>query len=541
MAPRMAPRTRSQPPHIPQDTLSEHIPSVSEDEGARSPLTPVPESGEEPLPETPTYTSRGKGKESSSASQQEQDVIGKGKASAPPRPEFKSPWDEREALNKELYSLSSVIGPFNAEFKPDTSLTYVECTRRVFHTAEARHVVFNDNRLYQRYQDAIRHGYAYLRCKWPDSKPDIYLQQIPLKFFRESMILDQISQGQMVIGTDGRSAYRVPPTYKELMETFNQMRLVLNSAKLLPRLTIPSWGRNDSDWMEYWRANDYEILATCFRKDAEDFIAASNQYFKREKDTGLLVLKETISAGRVKFGNQSSPFQEEDDDTMVRPSFAGSSISQANTFERMQQKNAQRFYGSRDEPTPRSSQTRSYLSAPTSYANTSSLNDIFNTPPPRERSEPRQQERQERYPNRDPGYDPSDSSDDDDGDQPLPRINRNHHDRDRPYRRPHEAREAGRDRAPRMEQPRFDLKLKVDMIPEWDGNPDTLGPWIIKINALSRRSLQIYEQLGELVPIRFRKSAEAWYYSLPEYFRTDSERDWGTMRSTIAGYYMNRS
>lgn len=90
-------------------------------------------------------------------------------------------------------------------------------------------------------------------------------------------------------------------------------------------------------------------------------------------------------------------------------------------------------------------------------------------------------------------------------------------------------------------QAHFDLKLKPDIIPEWDGNPDTLTLWIFKINALSNRSDTIHEQLGEFVPLRLKKEAEIWYYSLPSAYRTHIESNWDTLKDAIGAYYMNRS
>ncbi len=81
-------------------------------------------------------------------------------------------------------------------------------------------------------------------------------------------------------------------------------------------------------------------------------------------------------------------------------------------------------------------------------------------------------------------------------------------------------------RAP-LETARFDLKLKSDDVPEWDGDEDSLGLWILKLNSLAQRSERVYEQLGQIVPTRFRNTAETWYYSLPYEFRQQAEADWG--------------
>ncbi|KLO04392.1 hypothetical protein SCHPADRAFT_791161, partial [Schizopora paradoxa] len=78
-------------------------------------------------------------------------------------------------------------------------------------------------------------------------------------------------------------------------------------------------------------------------------------------------------------------------------------------------------------------------------------------------------------------------------------------------------------------------------IPEWDGEPDTLATWLIKLNSLSDRSETVKTQLGQLVPTRLRKSAESWYFSLPSYYRTEIETNWYTLREAIGSYYMNRT
>ncbi|KLO04897.1 hypothetical protein SCHPADRAFT_806800, partial [Schizopora paradoxa] len=80
-----------------------------------------------------------------------------------------------------------------------------------------------------------------------------------------------------------------------------------------------------------------------------------------------------------------------------------------------------------------------------------------------------------------------------------------------------------------------------DNIPEWDGNPDTLANWILKVNSLSKRSPIIFKQLGQIVPTRLVDEADDWYYSLPQSYRTKIEEDWETLKEAIASYYMNRS
>lgn len=66
-----------------------------------------------------------------------------------------------------------------------------------------------------------------------------------------------------------------------------------------------------------------------------------------------------------------------------------------------------------------------------------------------------------------------------------------------------------------QKEAQFNLKLKPDVVPKWDGNPDTLAIWIIKINNLSERSQKIYEQLGEIVPTQLEKDVDNWFWLLP--------------------------
>jgi len=79
----------------------------------------------------------------------------------------------------------------------------------------------------------------------------------------------------------------------------------------------------------------------------------------------------------------------------------------------------------------------------------------------------------------------------------------------------------------------FDTKLKPDAIPKWDGNPDTIAKWILKINHLADRSVKIFQQLGELVPTRLEYDADLWFGSLPLDYQTQAMIDWGTLRDVI--------
>ena len=61
----------------------------------------------------------------------------------------------------------------------------------------------------------------------------------------------------------------------------------------------------------------------------------------------------------------------------------------------------------------------------------------------------------------------------------------------------------------------FNLKLKTDMVPLRDGDENTLAQWIEKVRQLADTSPDIFKELGKVVPRRFTKSAETWYFSIP--------------------------
>jgi hypothetical protein len=93
----------------------------------------------------------------------------------------------------------------------------------------------------------------------------------------------------------------------------------------------------------------------------------------------------------------------------------------------------------------------------------------------------------------------------------------------------------------RANPPQFDHKLKPDIVPEWDGHADTLMRWIQTINQISERSLVVYQQLGDIVPLRLKDQAANWFYDLDYARRIEVTNDWGTLRQAIRDHFMNRS
>ncbi|KAI0366784.1 hypothetical protein BV20DRAFT_911633, partial [Pilatotrama ljubarskyi] len=81
----------------------------------------------------------------------------------------------------------------------------------------------------------------------------------------------------------------------------------------------------------------------------------------------------------------------------------------------------------------------------------------------------------------------------------------------------------------------------MEIVPTWDGNPDKLARWILRVNSIAKKSTTVRQQLGSVVPQRFTGDAEIWYFSLPERVREECETDWEDIRQEIGRYYMNRS
>ncbi len=77
-------------------------------------------------------------------------------------------------------------------------------------------------------------------------------------------------------------------------------------------------------------------------------------------------------------------------------------------------------------------------------------------------------------------------------------------------------------------------------VPTWNGDPDTIVSWILKVNDLTAMSDLVFQDLGRIIPKRLSGDADKWYYSLPLQYRLDLERNWATLREGITDYYMNR-
>ncbi|KAF9001109.1 hypothetical protein BDQ17DRAFT_1244769 [Cyathus striatus] len=277
----------------------------------------------------------------------------------------------------------------------------------------------------------------------------------------------------------------------------------------IPR--YPIWGK-EGDTSGIWDFNEFEILAACFRFEVDAFLAHLADYHDFGKTQNHLLQWNYSSA----------------DNIVAYP------ITSVSTHQPASNQNERLGYSASTGQRP------SIFVHPTTYNTSSRLRDLFpitSTPA----GEP------------DPG-DPGDNDDNAGGDNHGQRDRDNNSDPRRRIPRgngdggggepnpPPGTTPFSQDRRPanRVNVPQFDLKLKIDMIPEWDGNTDSISTWFTKINDLAGKSSILSNQLGAWVPMRLRGPAEKWYYSQSLDTRKKLESSWDNLRDGIAGYYMNR-
>lgn len=85
----------------------------------------------------------------------------------------------------------------------------------------------------------------------------------------------------------------------------------------------------------------------------------------------------------------------------------------------------------------------------------------------------------------------------------------------------------------------FDKKLKLNEVPAWDGDHDSLTRWMDRINSLAKLSPEVHTELGAIVPRRFTGDADIWYWSINSATRDLYEKSWDTLKAAIRGYFMN--
>lgn len=306
---------------------------------------------------------------------------------------------------------------------------------------------------------------------------------------------------------------------------------------------MPVWGK-DGNVMEFFYDNDFEIMAIAYRTEVEQFMSLYNRvydFFKcMPRDPDLRSYADNdgdiTSIHRPKHLRPSI-----NDNTTKSPPSKHRRASAIFGYNPQNQSQLERQLTSNNPGKPPTSSLRNLLGQMESRFQTSGNDTARNNPTTHPEA-----------PIQPPGNpdaedpDPSDSSDDDGSVGSFFGKNRPTSTPRRPKEsliNPNRASETSPDsksKSSPAKEPHFDIKLKPESVPKWDGNTDTLVRWLLKVNNLALMSKTIFEQLGQIVPRRLEGSAEIWYWSLPEYYRMNVEKNWDTMKEAISDFYMNR-
>ena len=96
---------------------------------------------------------------------------------------------------------------------------------------------------------------------------------------------------------------------------------------------------------------------------------------------------------------------------------------------------------------------------------------------------------------------------------------------------------------PRQQQDngfKFEKKIKISEVPEWDGDTDKILEWLDDLNHLSFRSPRVHEELGMIAPLRLKGPAKAWFYALKPITQRTIQRSWADFKLALSTYFMNQ-
>ena len=341
-------------------------------------------------------------------------------------------------------------------------------------------------------------------------------------------LLDDLLVRCIMVDTKVGTRYTVKKEqYKEILMALYKVQANCGNILLLngdPVPKLPIWGRN-GDVSHYHLENDYKIIAVCFRTEVENFLSIYEKYYNfimdQPKDTDMIGLfgvrqdeikKEPSSLQNYRRLNS----ERKGSDTMSinkqsrHESTIGPVGRRQSNFQNNPEGLGQMQSREKGKDKPSTKQLSHVLG---------NMGMKFTSQDSRQTKE----------------NSPSDGDDSSDGDSdPFPR-NRGPPDR-QPQIRNHRSSAATQS----TQEPHFDVRLKFEDVPKWNGDTDTIIRWLIKINNLANMSQTVFTQLGKIVPRRLEGPAEVWYWLLLEDRREDGERDWDAVKTLITDYYMNR-
>ncbi|QRV96541.1 Retrovirus-related Pol polyprotein from transposon [Ceratobasidium sp. AG-Ba] len=86
-------------------------------------------------------------------------------------------------------------------------------------------------------------------------------------------------------------------------------------------------------------------------------------------------------------------------------------------------------------------------------------------------------------------------------------------------------------------RPHLDLKLKMEIIPEFDGDPDELYEWMDQIQRFIAMGLNENNRLTQAIPFRFKDEAKQWWYQFSEAQRLRMSTDWQLLCNRLISFF----
>ena len=274
----------------------------------------------------------------------------------------------------------------------------------------------------------------------------------------------------------------------------------------IPRL--PCCGKNN-DLEQWWNINDFEILCTSYRHEVEGFLKTLSLYFPRgpksddnfpEPHTPSRVTRQNALVSELPAPRQTKVQRFGDEENDIHPISTITSQGRLTTL--------------LEDDAIKIPLTKANTEQPTHQEDPFSDEGIS--------KEPKKFIPVMPQPPRPPSDDSSSDSDSELAKLPIP---------PRSTKRPTAVASVPNSKPKHYH---FDLKLKPELVPQWDGNLDILARWISKINRLANNLWEMKEELGKIVPWRFTNFAETWYYSIPDAEHVRIEENWTTLKKVIS-------
>ena len=87
---------------------------------------------------------------------------------------------------------------------------------------------------------------------------------------------------------------------------------------------------------------------------------------------------------------------------------------------------------------------------------------------------------------------------------------------------------------------KFEKKIKISDVPQWNGDGDTILEWLDELNHISYRNPNVYYELGLIAPLRVTDAAKRWFYALTLPQQRYAQQSWGEFKLAISTFFMNQ-